>query len=246
MIKSDFIEPYGSEWFAARSGKWTSSKMDLLFKKGKLKDQVFGQMALTHIDTIIAEILTGEQAEAKGWQLDYGIANEPFAIDKYQIITNQLTSTSGFFTYNSLAGGTPDFIVGKEGIGEVKCPANSANYIKICGLSSVDQLRDFNPLYYDQPQGNMLFANASYCDFVAYDGRVKNEDLQAKIFRIYPDDPWRKEYHYRMDLVAEIMVERIENILKLPEKNLAYRVAKVDDTHITKLKSTLNKIQQSA
>lgn len=242
-----FIEPYSPEWFNIRLGKWTASKADLLFKAGKAKDAVFGEGALTHIDVLIDEILTGEQVEAKGWQLDWGISQEPFANEMYSLITNQETKTSGFYEYDAMSGGTPDFETqDNKGIGEIKCPANGAIYLKIARCESVDELRKFNPLYYCQPQSNMLFAEKEYADFVAFNPRIKNVDLQMKIFRMYPDEVWRKDYHYRMDLVAEIMVERIENLLKLPEKNLAYRVVKVDDTHINKLTNALTKIQKSA
>lgn len=247
MKGKSFIEPYSSEWFSIRLGKWTASKSDLLFKSGKAKDAVFGEGALTHIDTLIDEILTGEQVEAKGWQLDWGISQEPFANEMYSLITNQQTKPSGFYETDALSGGTPDFETEDgKGIGEIKCPASGVIYLKIARCESVDELRKLNPLYYCQPQDNMVHSGAEYADFVGFNPRIKNVDLQMKILRIYPDEVWRKERNYRMGMVAEIMTERIENILKLPEKNLAYRNVKVDDGQLNKLKYTLTKIQQSA
>ena len=48
-----------SAWERARLGKFTASEMHKLMKKGRAKDQYFGEGALTYIKSKVAEIIIG-------------------------------------------------------------------------------------------------------------------------------------------------------------------------------------------
>ena len=224
MINKEFIEPHTDEWYKVRLGKWTGSKMDLLFKKGRAKDQIFGEAALTHIDVLISQILTGMEEEATGKHIDWGLAHEFDAKERYQQILNIKVKDAGFFVFNTLSGSTPDFITEDcSGVGEIKCPGALKTYCQIAQLQTVEELKDYDPLYYHQPQSHIYFTGAEYCDFIAFDPRIKVYDAQMKIMRIYPDTAWQNDFEYRLGLAAEIMQERLEAILKIPEQIMQYR-----------------------
>jgi len=213
-VKPKFIEPHTIEWAQARLGRFTSSEIHKLFASGRKKDELFGKGALTYIKTKIAEILTGETKNPTSMSMDWGLSNEKDAILRYEKETGVKTRTSGFYTYNSIYGGSPDAEVNDDGILEVKCPFASENHIAISLCNSVEELRDFEEAYYTQPQGNMFVTGTQWCDFISYDPRCKNEKFQIKIIRIYRDEAFMKELEYRLEEASVIMNEYLQNLLK--------------------------------
>jgi YqaJ-like recombinase protein len=228
MQNKPFIEPHTDEWYATRLGKVTSSKSDLIFKGGRGKDEYFGTGALTYINILIAERLTGESKEASGRPIDWGLSNEHDARLMYSMVTNQKVTESKYYNhdgiYSQIFGGTNDGEVDDEGIIEIKCPYASENHIAICQMNTVEELKKFDNGYYCQSQGNMFLTGAKWCDFISYDPRVKNTDFQIKIMRIYPDQAWFKELEERLAEVAAIMAERLNYIFNVGDANLKYRV----------------------
>ncbi len=79
-----------------------------------------------------------------------------------------------------MCGGSPDAFVGQDGILEVKCPYVSAKHIKTFITGDISKEHIF------QCQGNMLFADKKWCDYVSYDPRMP-EGIELKIIRVERD-----------------------------------------------------------
>lgn len=236
MNGKTFIEPHTQEWKEARLGRFTSSEIHKLFQCGKrpmtpeeLKarekgdirrtvDTLFGDGALTYIKIKIAEILTGEAKDATSSSMDWGLSLESDAISHYAEIKDVMPNVSGFYTYNTIYGGSPDAEIGNEGILEVKCPFASENHISIMLCKSVEDLRKFNEAYYSQPQGNMFVTGAKWCDFISYDPRCKNEKFRMKVIRIERDEKFINEMVLRLDKAAGIMNEYFTSLMDLSTK----------------------------
>lgn len=93
-----------------------------------------------------------EGNEATRW----GEENEPVALAAYEHWQQTKVDLCGFVPHqeHDWLGGSPDFMVGLEGMGEIKCPMSREIAIEI-------------PAYYmAQAQGLMEICNRDWCDFV--------------------------------------------------------------------------------
>lgn len=137
--------------------------------------------------------------------LDWGNSNEPLAIKRYT--EEALSHIEMVFEpfvhpdYDFVAG-TPDGLVGTEGIIEVKCPWNPKNHL--LNFVNGHQIKQYNP----QMQGYMWITSAKWCDFVSYDPRYPKE-YQIKIIRVERD----QEYIDRLAERITFLNDAVENIL---------------------------------
>lgn len=232
MNGKTFIEPHTQQWKEARLGRFTSSEIHKLFGGGrrnmtpselknrengdvrKTVDTLFGDGALTYIKVKVAEILTGEAKEPTATAMDWGLSLEAAAIDFYGQMRDCRPNLSGFYTENTIYGGSPDAEIGEDGILEVKCPYASENHVSILLCDTVEDLRKFNEAYFTQPQGNMFVTGAKWCDFISFDPRCKNVKFQMKIIRIERDETFIKELEIRLEKASEIMNDLITKLLK--------------------------------
>lgn len=228
-VKGSYVEAHSDEWILARLGHFTSSEWNKLFQGGRSKSEYFGKGALTYIDEKVAEIMTGQAKELiRGLPaIDWGVANEADAADLYALVTNQKIIHSGFYEYSLVFGGTPDRECkhNPKLIQEIKCPYVSSNFTAVCKINSGEEYRDYDKEKFAQCQGNMLVTCSEMCDMVYFDPRVKQPELSIKIIRIYRDNDFIKEGLERLDEATTIMTDNIENMLKMHERNLTYRIA---------------------
>lgn len=251
MKLSDGIEPFTDKWHEIRNGRLTSSLIHKIFISGQGKDAMIGVGGMTYINQKIGEILTGfnsDDIDSDNLPDDIvrGLADEPWAIERYTEITGEIVHKSLLFEYNAIAAGTTDGQkIDKDGIIkailEVKCP-RPHKHIKVCAVDSAVELKKIDAQYYHQSQANMMFTNSDYCDFISYCDAIKHYDLQIRIVRVYPDMEWRKDFINRIDWVADYMQEQLEKILKTPERNLSYRIEKKPE-EIDKLKNAIENIK---
>jgi len=191
----------GSEWHAERLCRFTSSRYNDMMKTGRGKEQRFGAMCLSYVYETLAGILTQTPHIVTSRSLEWGIDNEPEAIKRYEDESGNKVDPVGFVPYGDFAGGSPDGLVGKDGIIEVKCPYNPGNHAKtlVTGLVP-DQ-------YIFQVQGNMMATGRKWCDFISYDPRVQDESLKLKTIRVDRDDE-----------IIKMIKERIKEVRELLEK----------------------------
>lgn len=200
-------------WKAQRIGKITSSQVHQLLKSGKKKDQYWGEGALTYINEIIGERLTGESPEIFAKATEWGAANELDAMLEYENRTGETVEMFGvgnpkFFPYGRHAGGSPDGLTETKVI-EAKCPWNSGNHTKFLLMENCDDLKKSNFDYYCQAQMNMLCTGRREAVLVSYDSRVVDHSLRLAIIPIRYDD----------EIVAQIK-ERIDKATALIQKHL--------------------------
>ena len=167
------------EWFAARCGRVTASRMaDVVAKTAK----GYGASRANYMAELVVERLTGKPTEGfTNAAMQWGTDQEPFARDAYSAKTGELVTEVGFVNHPRIenAGASPDGIVG-TGLVEIKCP-NTASHIEYLMSKEPPQK------YYYQMQWQMACAMAEFCDWVSYDPRMPQE-LQLLIVRIYRDE----------------------------------------------------------
>jgi len=174
--KESKMEQRSEEWFAARLGKVTASRVADVIAKTKTG---YSASRDNYMAQLICERLTGQQGESfTNTAMQWGVDNEPLAISCYENANNLLTETVGFVNHPKIemAGASPDALVGLFGILEVKCPQTN---------TMVDTLlSDRVPSkYIPQIQWQLRCCERQWCDFVSFDPRLPQE-LQLFVKRV--------------------------------------------------------------
>lgn len=161
------MQQRSAEWFQARVGFATGSHasdiMDFL-KTGKE-----GAGRRNYRAQIIAEILTGV-AVTDGYvspEMIWGNDNEPAARAAYEIEEGAMVQEIGFVAHPTIPrmGGSPDGLVGADGILETKCP-KTATHLKWILEGIVP------PEHEPQMSFYLAVTGRKWADFVSYDPRL--------------------------------------------------------------------------
>jgi putative phage-type endonuclease len=207
-IERDCMEQRTEEWFSARLGKVTASRVaDVLakIKSGESASRKNYKMEL------VVQRLTGKAGESfTNAAMEWGTEQEPFARMAYEAHTGTFVKQEGFVDHPTIEGFgcSPDGIVG-EGLIEIKCP-NTANHIETVLENKAPSK------YIPQMQCQMACTGAKWCDFVSFDPRVP-EDLQLFVVRVERD----QEYIDSMEVeVKQFLSEVLDlfNQLKARQK----------------------------
>lgn len=177
------MEQRTDEWYAARLGKATASRIAGIIAKNKdgkaaaSRENIAVELAL--------EILTGNRQEGfTNAAMQWGTETEPLARIAYEIHIGTLVEEAGFIDHPTvpMSGCSPDGLVGAEGLIEIKCP-NSATHLKTITSGKAD------PQYIPQMQWQMAVTGRQWCDFVSYDPRFPEKHRLA-IFRVERDQKY--------------------------------------------------------
>jgi len=203
------MEQRTEEWFAARLGKVTASRVADVVAKTKSGSAA---SRANYMAELICERLTGRKGEGfTNAAMEWGTEQEPNARAAYSVKTGELIEEVGFINHASIAGSgaSPDGRIGGsgEGLVEFKCPATATHLEYI--------LTDTVPSkYITQMQWQMACTGAWWCDFASYDPRLP-EHLQLFIKRVPRDDA--AIAHLETEVMA-FLVELDQKVAKLQEK----------------------------
>lgn len=176
--------PQGSaEWLKARAGHCTASRFaDVLarIKTGEAADRRNYRWQL------VTERLTGQPCESgfKSAAMQWGTETEPLARLAYENLTGEPVETVGFLLHPSLdwVGGSPDGLLGKDGMVEFKCPEPMTHLewmeAGVCPSKHTAQV-----------QGGMWIAGREWADFVSFDPRFPAH-MQLFVVRVHRDDTY--------------------------------------------------------
>ncbi len=195
------------EWDAERLGKFTSSMYSTMMKKGRKKDELFGESCLSYIYSKVGEILTAQPHQVSSQATDWGNELEDQAGERYEKETGLKIIKIGFLSYNEYSGGSPDGLISTDGMIEIKCPYNPANHAKTMITGTY-----YNKDHDWQVQGNLMVTKRDWCDFVTFDPRVVEEPLQYNCFRVYRDVDKINAIQIRLIEVKEKLDELLKNL----------------------------------
>ena len=198
------MEQRSEEWFQARLGKVTASRVADVLAKIKSGESASRR---NYKIQLVSERLTGEKQETYINQaMQDGIDREQFARDRYVQQFGEVEEV-GFVKHPTLeAGASPDGMVGDDGIIEIKCPMGSTH-------TETLMTQDIPSKYIPQVQFQLLVTGRKWCDFVSYNPMFP-EHLQVFVKRIEADPVYQKELEVE---VKQFLGEVDDVINKLKE-----------------------------
>lgn len=167
------------DWFAARLGKVTASRVADVVAKTKTG---YSASRANYMAELICERLTGRQGDNyQNAAMVWGTETEPKARSAYEAETGSLVEGVGFVPHPTIlmSGASPDGLVGDDGLVEIKCP-NTATHIDTILSEAVPGK------YNTQMQWQMACTGRQWCDFISYDPRVP-EKMQLWVKRVERD-----------------------------------------------------------
>ena len=168
------------EWFAARCGKVTASKVADLMAKTR---SGYSASRQNYMAQLICERLTGSPAESfSSAAMQRGTEKEPEARAIYMLESGEIVEECGLVIHPDIPdfGASPDGLVCADGLIEIKCPNT---------WTHLETLKTGKPKheYFTQMQAQMACTGRNWCDFVSFDDRLP-EDIAYFCTRIARDD----------------------------------------------------------
>lgn len=185
------------EWFAARLGKCTASRVADVIARTKTG---WGASRANYAAQLVAERLTGVPADSfTNGAMQWGIDTEAEARRAYCFRQDVDVQEVGFVDHPSVAmsGASPDGLVDADGLLELKCPNTSTHIGTLLGQSVPSK-------YIAQIQWQLACTERQWCDFASYDPRLP-ESMRLFVERVRRDDAMIAELegHVR-DFLGEI------------------------------------------
>lgn len=153
------------EWFAARIGKATASRIADIMRTTKSGPSASRR---NYMAELVCERLTGQKAESfESPAMAWGTECEPAARAEYELRNICTVTEVGFIPHPTIAmaGASPDGLVGTDGLIEIKCP-NTATHIDTLTTGRID------PDYLTQMGWQLECTGRLWCDFVSFDPRL--------------------------------------------------------------------------
>jgi putative phage-type endonuclease len=201
------MEQQTNEWYEARLGKVTASRVADVIAKTKTG---YSASRDNYMAQLICERLTGQKGESfTNAAMEHGTQTEPLARSAYENARNLLVKEVGFINHPriEMSGASPDGLVADDGLVEIKCP-NTATHIDTLLSGKVPTK------YITQMQWQMLCCQRKWCDFVSFDNRLP-EHLQLFVQEVEFDP----EYAAMLEKEVVLFLTELDNkVAKLKEK----------------------------
>ena len=206
------MEQRTEEWFSARLGKVTASRVADVIAKTK---SGYSASRDNYMAQLICERLTGQQGEPfTNAAMQWGTETEPLARSAYEAYADIMVEELGFVPHPKIeqSGASPDGLVGLFGMLEIKCP-NTATHIDTLLTQSVPTK------YITQMQWQMRCCERQWCDYVSFDPRL-SQDLQLFVKRVEFDASYVAMLEEEVNLFLKELDNKITKLTNLKAKNV--------------------------
>ena len=201
------MEQRTEEWFRARAGKVTASRVADIIAKTK---SGYSTSRDNYMAELICQRLTGTVGESyQNAAMAWGTNTEPLARAAYVSATGISVEEIGFVPHPTIenAGASPDGLVEDKGLVEIKCPITNTHMNTLLE-------QEVPTKYYVQMQWQMACTGREWCDFVSFDPRMP-ENMQLYIHRIERDDKMIANLEAEVSKFLSEMANKIERLNKI-------------------------------
>jgi putative phage-type endonuclease len=204
------MEQRTDEWYAARLGKVTASRVADIIAKTK---SGYSTSRANYMAELVCERLTGKQGEFyQNAAMAWGTNTEPMARAAYEAVEGALVVEVGFVSHPTIqmAGASPDGLIEEDGLVEIKCPI-TATHIDTLLTQTVPGK------YMTQMMWQMACTGRQWCDFVSFDPRMP-EHMQLFIKRVPRDNNMIIELEREVERFLADLDDKIVALGKLYKK----------------------------
>jgi putative phage-type endonuclease len=194
------LEQTSPEWYAARCGKVTASRIGDILKT--IRNGNWAASRRNYAAQLVTERLTGKTNDGAytNEYMERGKELEPIAREEYVRQTGNLVTEVGFIDHPviPMSGASPDGLVGDDGLLEIKCllPANHIDMLL------TDEVKE---QYRLQMTWQMACSGRKWCDFVSYDPELPDH-MKLLIKRFEADEA---EIH-RVEEEVKLFLHEVE------------------------------------
>ncbi len=194
------IEQGTDEWRNLRLGKATASNFSKLVTSTGAESKTLPKYALE----LATEMLVIEPEEGfKSDAMQRGNDLEPLAREAYEQYSFNIVDQVAFFDCNDY-GYSPDGLVGKDGLVEIKCP-NATTHTKYL-------FEDRVPVeYVAQCQGGLMITGRKWLDFCSFHPNFQ-DDKKLFIKRVERDEEFISKLKKAIDKVIELRNDYLNKI----------------------------------
>jgi len=189
-----------TEWFAARLGKATGSRISDIVAKTKTG---YAASREDYMFQLVVERLTGVNTVSfSSKEMQWGVEQEEYARAAYEAHMGVLVEQVGSIDHPRIAmsSASPDGLVGDDGMIEVKCPMTKNHLNMFLGQSIAK-------VYKDQMMWQMAVTGRKWVDYVSFDPRCP-AGLQLFIQTVERDDKYIAELETEViKFLAEVGVK---------------------------------------
>ena len=212
ILMIEKVEQGTPEWFAARLGNVTASRVADVIAKTK---SGYSASRENYMAQLICERMTNTVAESyTNAAMQWGTETEPLARAAYESLADVLVDEVGYIAHPTIerAGASPDGLVGVFGLLEIKCP-NTATHIDTLISEQVPTK------YITQMQWQMSCTGRTWADFVSFDPRLPS-GLQMFVKRVEFDAEYVAMLKEEVIKFLAELDAKISKLNELKEKNV--------------------------
>lgn len=205
------MEQRSAEWYAARLGKVTASRVSDIIAKTK---SGYSASRANYMAELVCERLTGIQGESfSSAAMVWGTNTEPLARSAYEMKSGSLVEETGFVLHPTIpmAGASPDGLIGDDGLVEIKCPNTATHIDTLLGVEGAPSK------YIAQIQWQLACTGRKWCDFVSFDPRMP-EEMQLYMFRVHRDNDTIIELEREVEKFLAELEDKLTSLDKLYRK----------------------------
>ena len=195
------MEQRSIEWFKARLGKVTASKVSDVLAKIKSGEAA---MRRNYKMQLATERLTGQKTDSYFNQaMQDGIDREDTAREIYEIVRDIKVEQVGFIDHPTIkmSGCSPDGKIFDNGILEIKCPVETTHTTNLLE-------RKLPTRYIPQVQWQMACTGAEYANFVSY-----NPNFEPKLQLMYVEVERDNEYIEMLEEEVSIFLLEVDEVI---------------------------------
>lgn len=195
------MEQRSEEWFAARCGKVTASKIGDIVKR--LRNGDWAASRRNYCAQLVNERLSGRAfiPTYTNEYMEWGREQEPAAREKYVEKTGVELTELGFVDHPTIpfSGASPDGLIGDDGLLEIKCLIK-ANHMEILLNEDLEK-------YALQMHWQMAcMPKRQWCDFVSFNPELP-EDMNLFIKRLHRDNETIEKVEREVNIFLEEVAE---------------------------------------
>lgn len=172
------MEQRTEEWFAARCGHATGSRVNDIIAKPR-SGVGYSSSRRNYEAQIITERLTGQVAESyRNLAMELGQEREPEAVRSYEFFEDCEVEPVGYLTHPTIemSGCSPDGLVDSDGLVEFKCPKAATHIASLLA-------RNVPKNYMTQITWQLAVTGRAWCDYVSYSPELPDH-MRLMIIRV--------------------------------------------------------------